>query len=210
MFSRQALLRSARSAAPQRALLGQTRTFAAPASSEKVKPPVALFGVDGTYATALVRPPLPAPIAQLDLSFEHPMDGRIRASRTRTLSPCCAAAANRQTRHLKQTRTNLRHFALSRCIVHGRRQDLLPRAHRQGPRRPRQPAAEGSEAGHHPQGPDPVCRRQERHRRRAAEAHRCLGRDHQELPRHPRREQPPWSSPRCLRQVQRAYERRPR
>ena len=88
MFSRQALLRSARSAAPQRALLGQTRTFAAPASTEKVKPPVALFGVDGTYATALVRPPLPAPIAQLDLSFEHPMDGRIRASRTRTLSPC--------------------------------------------------------------------------------------------------------------------------
>lgn len=55
MFSRQALLRSARAAAPQRALLGQTRTFAA-ASSEKVKPPVALFGLDGTYATALVRP----------------------------------------------------------------------------------------------------------------------------------------------------------
>ncbi|KAL2185260.1 OSCP-domain-containing protein [Thermothelomyces heterothallicus CBS 203.75] len=53
MFSRQALLRSARTAAPQRALLGQTRTFAAPASSEKVKPPVALFGLDGTYATAL-------------------------------------------------------------------------------------------------------------------------------------------------------------
>ncbi|KAG7285116.1 ATP synthase F0 subcomplex subunit OSCP atp5 [Staphylotrichum longicolle] len=52
MFSRQALLRSARAAAPQRALLGQTRTFAA-ASSEKVKPPVALFGLDGTYATAL-------------------------------------------------------------------------------------------------------------------------------------------------------------
>ncbi|KAL2160361.1 hypothetical protein VTH06DRAFT_1534 [Thermothelomyces fergusii] len=53
MFSRQALLRSTRAAAPQRALLGQTRTFAAPASSEKVKPPVALFGLDGTYATAL-------------------------------------------------------------------------------------------------------------------------------------------------------------
>ncbi|GAB1313127.1 ATP synthase F0 subcomplex subunit OSCP atp5 [Madurella fahalii] len=53
MFSRQALLRSARTATPQRALLCQTRTFAAPASSEKVKPPVALFGLDGTYATAL-------------------------------------------------------------------------------------------------------------------------------------------------------------
>jgi F-type H+-transporting ATPase subunit O len=59
MFSRQALLRTARTAAPQRALLGQTRTFAAPASSEKVKPPVALFGLDGTYATALVRPSRP-------------------------------------------------------------------------------------------------------------------------------------------------------
>lgn len=60
MFSRQALLRSARVAAPQRAFLGQTRTFAAPAASDKVKPPVTLFGLDGTYATALVcaRPPL--------------------------------------------------------------------------------------------------------------------------------------------------------
>lgn len=65
MFSRQALLRSARAAAPQRALLGQARSFAA-ASSEKVKPPVALFGLDGTYATALVRAcPSPArPIAR--------------------------------------------------------------------------------------------------------------------------------------------------
>ncbi|KAL2193483.1 Mob1/phocein [Corynascus similis CBS 632.67] len=52
-FKQYALLRSARTAAPQRAFLGQTRTFAAPASSEKVKPPVALFGLDGTYATAL-------------------------------------------------------------------------------------------------------------------------------------------------------------
>lgn len=60
MFSRQALLRSARTAAPQRALLGQTRTFAAPASTDKVKPPIAVFGLDGTYATALVRPPEPA------------------------------------------------------------------------------------------------------------------------------------------------------
>ncbi|EGS23876.1 mitochondrial ATP synthase subunit 5-like protein [Thermochaetoides thermophila DSM 1495] len=53
MFSRQAVLRAARSAAPQRALLGQTRSFAAPASADKVKPPVTLFGLDGTYATAL-------------------------------------------------------------------------------------------------------------------------------------------------------------
>ncbi|KAK4162286.1 Mob1/phocein [Cladorrhinum sp. PSN259] len=53
MFSRQAVLRTARAAAPQRAIVGQTRTFAAPASSEKVKAPIALFGLDGTYATAL-------------------------------------------------------------------------------------------------------------------------------------------------------------
>jgi F-type H+-transporting ATPase subunit O len=64
MFSRQALLRSARAAAPQRAILGQTRAFAAaaPSSTERVQPPVALFGIDGTYATALVRPPPDGPI----------------------------------------------------------------------------------------------------------------------------------------------------
>ena len=53
MLSRHALLRAARSAAP----LVQTRTYAAAAASDKVIPPVALFGLDGTYATALVRRP---------------------------------------------------------------------------------------------------------------------------------------------------------
>lgn len=55
MLSRQVLLRSARAAAPSRALASQVRFYAAPAASENVKPPVALFGLDGTYATALVR-----------------------------------------------------------------------------------------------------------------------------------------------------------
>lgn len=55
MFSRQALLRSARAAAPSRAIASQTRFYAAAAATESVKPPVALFGLDGTYATALVR-----------------------------------------------------------------------------------------------------------------------------------------------------------
>lgn len=58
MLSRQALLRSARVAAPSRAIVSQARFYAAaPAASanETVKPPVALFGLDGTYATALVR-----------------------------------------------------------------------------------------------------------------------------------------------------------
>jgi F-type H+-transporting ATPase subunit O len=53
MLSRQALLRSMRAAAPQRVAINQTRTFAAAAATESVKPPVALFGLDGTYATAL-------------------------------------------------------------------------------------------------------------------------------------------------------------
>jgi len=55
MLSRQALLRSARAAAPSRAIASQARFYAAAAATEPVKPPVALFGVDGTYATALVR-----------------------------------------------------------------------------------------------------------------------------------------------------------
>lgn len=56
MLSRQALLRSARAAAPSRAIASQARFYAAaPAANETVKPPVALFGLDGTYATALVR-----------------------------------------------------------------------------------------------------------------------------------------------------------
>jgi len=55
-----------RTAAPQRAILSQTRSYAAPAGGApaapgNVKPPVALFGLDGTYATALVRP-IPVPL----------------------------------------------------------------------------------------------------------------------------------------------------
>jgi len=69
MLSRQALFRSMRAAAPQRAVIGQTRSFAAAVSNEKIKAPVALFGLDGTYATALVWLPT------------HPIDLQ-RASRT--------------------------------------------------------------------------------------------------------------------------------
>ncbi|KAK3345327.1 ATP synthase delta subunit-domain-containing protein [Neurospora tetraspora] len=47
MLSRQALLR------PARVINTQARTYAAAAASSNVKPPVALFGLDGTYATAL-------------------------------------------------------------------------------------------------------------------------------------------------------------
>jgi len=57
MLSRQALLRSVRAAAPQRVAGIQTRSYAAAAAIENVKAPVAVFGLDGTYATALVCPP---------------------------------------------------------------------------------------------------------------------------------------------------------
>jgi len=42
-----------RTAVPQRAAVNQTRTYAAAAATESVRPPVALFGLDGTYAAAL-------------------------------------------------------------------------------------------------------------------------------------------------------------
>jgi len=42
-----------RTAVPQRVAVNQTRTFAAAAATESSKPPIALFGLDGTYATAL-------------------------------------------------------------------------------------------------------------------------------------------------------------
>lgn len=60
MLSRQ-VFRSARAAAPQRALLRATpaRSYAAAAAASEVQVPVAVFGVDGTYATALVRPSPP-------------------------------------------------------------------------------------------------------------------------------------------------------
>ena len=59
MLARQALFRSVR-AATRVPIASQARTFAA-ATDADVKPPVAVFGLDGTYATALVRPPLAPP-----------------------------------------------------------------------------------------------------------------------------------------------------
>ncbi|KAK1639506.1 ATP synthase F1 [Colletotrichum phormii] len=54
MFSRQAV-RTLRAAAPASRLARApaVRTYAAAAATEAVKPPVAVFGLDGTYATAL-------------------------------------------------------------------------------------------------------------------------------------------------------------
>ncbi|KAH7321092.1 ATP synthase subunit 5 [Stachybotrys elegans] len=53
MFSRQ-VLRAARVAAPQRAFAATpVRTYAAAAAANEVQTPVAVFGLDGTYASAL-------------------------------------------------------------------------------------------------------------------------------------------------------------
>jgi len=54
MLSRQAF-RSIRAAAPKRALapLAPVRSYAAAAAAQDVRPPIAVFGVDGTYASAL-------------------------------------------------------------------------------------------------------------------------------------------------------------
>jgi hypothetical protein len=56
MLSRQ-VLRAARAAAPQRAVTLRAlpvRSFAAAASTDS-QPPISVFGLDGTYASALVR-----------------------------------------------------------------------------------------------------------------------------------------------------------
>jgi hypothetical protein len=60
MLSSRAILRATRAAAPQRIAAtraiasSQVRSYATPAAVDS-KPPKALYGLDGTYATALVR-----------------------------------------------------------------------------------------------------------------------------------------------------------
>lgn len=49
-------IRAGATRAPFAARVGAVRTYAAAApSSAQTKPPIALFGIDGTYASALVR-----------------------------------------------------------------------------------------------------------------------------------------------------------
>jgi hypothetical protein len=52
MLSSRAILRATRAAPAQRAAVSQLRSYAT--SSADPKPPVALYGLDGTYASALV------------------------------------------------------------------------------------------------------------------------------------------------------------
>lgn len=85
MFAARALSRAARTAAPRVARPAVTprvvasRSYAQAAATQSVKPPVALYGVDGTYASALVRSPrLTRAIAPHWLSdeMERPRIGR--------------------------------------------------------------------------------------------------------------------------------------
>lgn len=61
MYAARALSRAARTAAPRVARPAAApravavRSYAQAANTQSVKPPVALYGVDGTYASALVR-----------------------------------------------------------------------------------------------------------------------------------------------------------
>lgn len=72
MLSRQAL-RSLRAAAPQRTIARSTvRSYAAAADTQNVKPPISLYGLDGTYATALVRYIHPHPSPRLNCSTGCP------------------------------------------------------------------------------------------------------------------------------------------
>ena len=61
MLSGRIVAQAARSATPRVPIASRTvfRSYAAAAAGQNVKPPVALYGVDGTYATALVRFPFP-------------------------------------------------------------------------------------------------------------------------------------------------------
>jgi len=61
MFSSRAILRATRAsaprtfAAPRVIASSQIRSYAAAPTAPDSKPPVALYGLDGTYASALVR-----------------------------------------------------------------------------------------------------------------------------------------------------------
>jgi hypothetical protein len=79
MFSNRALLRASRATAtassrviaPRAAFTSQVRNYATPAAADP-KPPVALYGLDGTYASALVgfSHPLANPAGYSDSNWD--------------------------------------------------------------------------------------------------------------------------------------------
>jgi hypothetical protein len=65
MLSRSAF-RAVRAAAPQRTVArAAVRNYAA-AATQDAKPPIAVYGLDGTYASALVRRPSPSAILPVE------------------------------------------------------------------------------------------------------------------------------------------------
>jgi hypothetical protein len=56
MFAGRLAAQAARASAPRASIASRTafRTYATPASQASTRPPIALFGIDGTYASALV------------------------------------------------------------------------------------------------------------------------------------------------------------
>lgn len=78
MLSRQAISAALRSSAP-RSAIGRTataiphiRSYAQPASSPDTKPPVAVYGLDGTYASALVSPYYPSSLQKPRFESSEP------------------------------------------------------------------------------------------------------------------------------------------
>ena len=136
------------------------RFYAAPAATD-TKPPVALFGVDGTYASALV--------SVIKEGFNR---------------------LSKQFQSL-EVQDGISDMMVLPTTVHRSRQVLDPRLRLQSPEQPFRRLQEGHEAADHPQRAHPLGRRQVPNHRGAAEAHRRRrqGRHGQELPRHPGGEQ---------------------
>ena len=82
-------MRSIRAAAPARTIArAPVRTYAAPASAsaqQEVKPPIAVYGLDGTYATALVRrtpPDILSHLTWVDVCSNWPYNGAGKTLKT--------------------------------------------------------------------------------------------------------------------------------
>lgn len=144
MFTGRIVAQAARSAAPRASIAPRAaiRSYAQAANSASTRPPVPLYGVDGTYASALVRcRSLIAPPSR------HLLPPR---SLTRQLESMTLTAMT---------------------TVHRGRQILRPRPDSQGAGDAEQRFQEGRQAAGRPVRPDADRRRQEADHRRAAEAH---------------------------------------
>ena len=139
MISSRAAGRTALRAASRASIAPRVaRTYAAAADTSS-KPPVPLYGVDGTYANALVRQ-----ISLLGfLQHTPPVDDVVEP-----LIPVSARLVGKASELIKPSRTT----------VHRRRQVIRSRQYRQGSRQPRQCLQEGREAPNRAARTHPFCR----------------------------------------------------